>query len=182
MARGRLRARVNWWVRWGGAAVCAAILVVCVATLPWAFYVGRLKGPDGWTLAVWRGQVILLVNEFDPSRANLGPGLIPPETSPRKWTFGADRSRANRQPDGFPSPMAFRSRQTPNLFGWTYEGFFPLWPAFVVSLVCSWIAWARRGRSVILRPCASCRYDLSGLPPGSACPECGAVSGAPERA
>jgi hypothetical protein len=174
MARRRLRARVNWVARWGGDAVCAAILVVCIATLPWAFYAGRLKGPDGWTVAIWRGQVIVLVNDFDASRANLPPEALPPASAPRRWVFGAEHAREDRAKD-FPSPLGFRSRHTPNLFGWTYEGFFPLWPAFIVSLVCSWIGWSSRRGPISLRQCRACRYDLSGLPPGSACPECEAL-------
>jgi hypothetical protein len=46
----------------------------------------------------------------------------------------------------------------------------PLSIAALASLVGWWIR-PRPGRS----SCPSCNYDLSGLPPGSPCPECAAA-------
>jgi hypothetical protein len=52
----------------------------------------------------------------------------------------------------------------------------PLWTLFLVAVALMTNAWrvhvgARRDGHA----CPSCGYDLSGLPPGSACPECAAV-------
>ena len=174
MPRRRLRARVKRAIRWGGAGLCALILIIFVATLPWVFYLGRFKGLDGWTVAIWRGQVIVIVNDFDPARANLPPETLPPEMLSRRWKLRVDRSRPSSAPNDFPSPFAYRTRYMPTMFGWTFEGFVPLWPVFVVSLLCSGLTWIPRRRAP--NPRRSCKYDLSGLPPGSPCPECAALT------
>ena len=59
---------------------------------------------------------------------------------------------------------------------------FPIWFAAVISAAPSALAWrldliatrrARRGH------CPKCNYDLSGLPLGTPCPECGKAASAP---
>jgi hypothetical protein len=53
---------------------------------------------------------------------------------------------------------------------------FPLWPALVATLAVAAVAWgvAARGRCRTPSVCR-CGYDLTGLPPGSPCPECAAI-------
>jgi hypothetical protein len=59
----------------------------------------------------------------------------------------------------------------------------PLWPGLLLDvllystatyLVCFGAGFVRRYRRRARGHCPSCNYDLSGLPPGSPCPECAA--------
>ena len=56
--------------------------------------------------------------------------------------------------------------------GWTDARFVrvPLW-VFLPPLVAA--AWMTGRKRVAPVRCAACGYDLCGLPPGAACPECG---------
>lgn len=50
----------------------------------------------------------------------------------------------------------------------------PLWPAVVLSGIGAWMLRGAARRAVAAGHCGRCGYDLRGLAPGAACPECGA--------
>jgi hypothetical protein len=55
----------------------------------------------------------------------------------------------------------------------------PLWPVILMpTLVCGW-GWWRAMAARTEGHCPACNYDLSGLLPGSSCPECAAKPPAP---
>jgi hypothetical protein len=58
---------------------------------------------------------------------------------------------------------------------------FPLWPIAAGGWTLTALVWwmSRGAARVKAGACPSCRYDLSGLPPGSPCPECAAEPPAP---
>jgi hypothetical protein len=60
-------------------------------------------------------------------------------------------------------------------FGKTWFVEFPLWfpPAVAMALTLCAARSQRRGGAGHL--CPACGYDLSGLPPGSPCPECATI-------
>lgn len=66
-------------------------------------------------------------------------------------------------PPGSPFPRSFRLGV-------------PLWVPILILGPITYLKWRRylRDRSCTIRACASCRYSLEQLPPGSPCPECGA--------
>lgn len=50
----------------------------------------------------------------------------------------------------------------------------PLWHVAILLSVPAALLWARHLRSRnVTNPCPTCNYSLTGLPAGSACPECG---------
>ena len=56
------------------------------------------------------------------------------------------------------------------------EGCVPLWlPALLIAAPSAWLWWRDRQRWGLgpAGRCAACGYDLTGLPAGAACPECG---------
>jgi hypothetical protein len=56
----------------------------------------------------------------------------------------------------------------------------PLWSVAAAVSIISGAAWFGHCRRVVARcACPSCNYDLSGLPPGSPCPECATKPPAP---
>jgi hypothetical protein len=94
-------------------------------------------------------------------RFERGPGM-------HKWSWAIWPSAVSRKTN----PASGGGREC---YAWL-----PLWiPAGVVLPITllAWTSGSRRKR--LLRACPSCGYDLSGLPPGSPCPECAAK--APER-
>lgn len=180
MARRRVRARVNWGVRWGGAALGCGFL----AMIPWsAFRASALviNVPRGEIDIAARSGVAFLA--FTRARPSWFPPSLPLPAAPPPWSAAVyDSSRGDGQewrwwrwhakkwPE---SPPGFSSGG--ELAGTAVTLEFPLWCPAVLSLGASVWAYAdwrsRRGPA----KCSSCRYDLSGLPPGSACPECAAV-------
>jgi hypothetical protein len=166
MARRRLRARVNWAMRWGGAAVCAAILMIYMVSSLHAAdvqYSGKLHKIG---VQLWRGQVTLLKIDW-PSPMTGRPTL-------RLYT--STRTEMEKAGMTWPRALWFQFEHPPLAPAQTVLIAVPLWAPMLL------LAWASAGswRVVISRgpderPCASCGYDLSGLPPGSACPECAAV-------
>ncbi len=145
----RLRPRICNAVMWGGLALALFL------TGLWWYSVYRhvfYTLPNGWSAHLLHG--CCKVNYDDPSVVlwtSLG------------WMDVPDRNR---------------------LWWWfTYYSYefgkfliVPLWPLILVSSGASATAWlfdARARRRARVGQCFRCGYDLSGLAPGAACPECG---------
>lgn len=160
MPRGRLRARVNWTLRWGGLVTTAAILflyaVTCFVSPTWV-YEGRRRD-----LAVWMelGQLRMYTNRWaqdvvdEPAGSQIRAGSI----GKRDWRYSLWwGARAGTWPNPASTWASWR---------------FPLWPVLPFALAAMGLGWLRPER--FESACPSCRYDLSGLPRCSPCPECAA--------
>lgn len=101
-----------------------------------------------------RGQLVIdiLTPEPDGSRSGwANTGLhVQPATSPwPQWSFRRQK---------FPTELIIT---------------IPLWPAILVFAFTTRWSWRTIRREPTPGRCPRCRYDLSGLPPASPCPECG---------
>jgi hypothetical protein len=158
MARRRLQARVNWAVRWGGPTFLAVVLLAYLLT-PGGYFVsygssaGRL-----YQAGVHQGAVVV-----DYLSGVQGKGETGWHSESR---IGTNGWRWALWP-------ALRAGAWFNLYIWHLK--LPLWIPAATTLPFVWLCW-RRHREALKGPrrCAVCRYDLSGLPPGSPCPECAA--------
>jgi hypothetical protein len=158
MARQRLRARVNWAVRWGGMLVCVAVVAAYIAT--WNRSVSVLT----YSRTGYGGLILIRGSLAATKTGSLGRG------SP--WLFV--RSPLDARPH-------WRWVLVPDIrTGRTTTVSLPLWIIFATSLSVTIAAHARRKRFRPESECPSCHYDLSGLPPGSPCPECAATPTPPK--
>jgi hypothetical protein len=172
MARRRMQARVNRAVRWGGPAL---FLLVATAYIASSFRcVGVLLT---WHHAyidarVCRGQVRFFQRHLDPNDAWT--------QSSEPWneeTLLAAASPLGKEPySEWKYCLGFALGLQPwASHGQTREDRVPLWPALLMwpAQIVSRRWRDRSGASRVVR-CASCNYDLAGLPPGAPCPECAA--------
>jgi hypothetical protein len=165
MARRRLRARVNWAVRWGGAAILAGIALVYVVT-PFLGVDLRYDGASVKLAAtLYRGGLAFRITN---SRIPIGgTGSVKLYTFSRQMMDQVDLTWAKA--------LRFRYERPWGLPARTDELDVPLWA--LAPPVALLVAPALRAYYRSKRPptaCPSCNYDLSGLPPGSPCPECAA--------
>lgn len=146
----RLANRISKGAKWGGVAVCVAMVVVWAVSVRW-FVV--YSGPNGEYFLVARGSVA--VGRFTP---------------PLGAYVGWDRGE--NQTPGFD----WKGFSAKPANGWIE--FVPLWQPGSWALVLTMCAWyldysARRPARVGM--CRKCGYDLRGLGVGSVCPECGVL-------
>jgi hypothetical protein len=153
-------------MRWGGLGVAAAVVAVYIVTSLAVYTMNHRSDSFRYQWAVWRGQVRLIVTDW----AN---PLVP------RWTFR--RYRPDRQSGFFPPTFGWNAA-----LGWSSFSIreqrgcaVPLWPIGLASGAASAIGWWSCRRRPAAGICPSCNYDLSGLPPGSSCPECAAKLTAP---
>jgi hypothetical protein len=163
----RHRSRVNWALRWGRAAACLLAVAAYLAGMFWSLEVRHASPAHFVSVSLWRGQMRGLWGE--------GPG---PWRNPslHGWQCWAVK----------PEPMRVAFSYGP--FGWRYfrttgPGFtiynlhLPLWPVIILMAPASLVAWrAHRHRPRASCACPSCNYDLSGLAPGTPCPECASTA------
>jgi hypothetical protein len=172
MARRRLRARVNWAARWGGAAAGVAIVLVYIVTSRAALSVDYHGGCDVW-IGVCRGQVRLDFKEWTSAPARRS-------TFAERW----DAVSAHMVPvrDIDPAKIRWPIMLSPGFAGQAVAGlrafhvWVPLWiPLVLAAAMCVLGVRSRRRSRRGTSPCPSCGYDLSGLPASSPCPECAAI-------
>jgi hypothetical protein len=162
MARRRFRARVNWAVRWGGIAAVLGIAAVYAATWRRGPVATRKGTSPSAVIQVWRGQVHVVLVTAEPSRCVT---FAFPGGSPQAAWDLEIRERLESWAAA-PSPFGMRSQNLDFLPICTVrEAFVPLWPVAALVVPLSVFAWRTRP--------PVCDYDLSGLPAGSLCPECG---------
>jgi hypothetical protein len=161
MARHGPRARLNRTVRWSATILCVvAILVYTLGlfrVLAFQPGIGRLSFAE-----LDRGQVVV---RWDSVPYRLGP-----------WQLHSSPVAQVRHGPWAQSLRVGWSRTTRPNGSFTYMIFFPFWVVLACCLplaIVAWIVHAKAGRRAGACPC--CNYDLSGLPPGSPCPECAAV-------
>jgi hypothetical protein len=155
MAHRRVRAWVNWAVRWGGIAVVAVVVCVYLLSSRRWYQHGRYTPTAQVLLVLDRGQLRVQVVRLH------GPALFfvgPPGLTGRVRTTWREALRWDYHAWGNPSA-------TTRILD------LPLWPAAAFSAALSGLAWMRYCRRTP-GVCRRCHYDLSGLPPGSPCPEC----------
>jgi hypothetical protein len=176
MARARLQAQASRAVRWGGIPLALLIVAayVCSWTTEHRLYFGRGTGrvPAIVDAVLWRGRLALRwYNQETAVTSVSGLVTITSSFDPHPPTY----TRFSRHPGymrimGYEFCLADARR--------VIDFRLPLWPVGALGLTLSTIAWIRfRRRNSEPGACSSCNYDLSGLPPGSPCPECAAVPG-----
>ncbi len=143
------RGRVRRVAKWAGLVVCLLLAAAWCMSLRLTFgYGGVLSGTH--TCQVVSGGLLLC--RWDP----------PMEAS--RWEFEAHGSPKVQWWPGWESFSLGRAAVS-----WFM---LPLWMPFaLVGIPTAWLWWRDWGRA---RPGhCSCGYDLAGLAPGAACPECG---------
>jgi hypothetical protein len=161
MARRRLRARVNGVLRWGGACVVAlTVATYCLGpnfNPSFHWHVGAAMAQGHYSRGIVFANVACswtfrkLPNDFH---------LLHWSTAEPRWYWSMFNAQAQTMSAGSQLTLTF-----------------PLWCAGLLAAAASasafWSGRRRRGAGGS-QPCSSCNYDLSGLPPGSPCPECAA--------
>jgi hypothetical protein len=149
----KLRRRTPTVLKWTGASLCALNFTTWVAS-GWR----TLMVAERWTgynfLVIANGGTLQVCRFGSPLSPSTRSRAVRPRSETPLWTwwdFGI-----NAIPSG------------PN----SWELYAPLWVPFLLVGIPSVMLW----RSDHVRPlgaCRTCGYDLSGLTPGGACPECG---------
>jgi hypothetical protein len=157
MPRRRFRARVNWAIRWGGPLLCAAVAAIYCVTANRALCLWRQTPYRKLGLDLWRGQVRLWHSR------DTGPAWD-------AWYGWSCRLLSRPGQDwslDWGSSLSFRASSRIAHIIWI-----PLYAPVPPVLIVSALAWRRHQSARRPHVCPSCHYDLSGLPPGSPCPEC----------
>jgi hypothetical protein len=157
MARRRLRARVNWALRWAGLTLCLLMLTAWIVSSFRRIAIEYECLPErDATLQVNMGQLGLSAR-WGPSSHQSAPvaRLVVDEVDESLWTSLL---------------WKFRTENLGRGERWLYWRF-PLWPLLIIVATVASVALIRY-RAIRPGLCPSCNYDLCGLPPGSPCPEC----------
>jgi hypothetical protein len=147
--------RIRKTVKWGGAVVCVAMVIVWIGSAWWWV---TWWNKSGTILSIVGGRVEASEIKYsNPGVQN--PGLHV-QRIPRIffWWFQWKDSSAE------------------------WVALLPIWPLILLLAAMSVAAWhldrlARRRARV--GHCPTCNYDRLGLPGASPCPECGAVAAVP---
>lgn len=148
------RGRVRRVAKWTGLAAC--VLIAAAWGLSLKYWVGRTSVVPGkgvrW-IVLTKG-VVALVWDGDP-------GQFGDPTGGTDWSWL----------DAGPHPPVRWSPGT-SFDGVVTSSWMPLWmPLVCMTIPTAWLWY--RDRRVKPGRCANCGYDLAGLTPGAACPECG---------
>jgi hypothetical protein len=183
----RLRARVNWAARWGGLACCALIALAFATSCIWAFGLYRVRtggAIDQVALSLFRGRLSVtrhVVPASPPRHPKSVAAVVGGRTvyysSRAQWIFIHKPTDSQSPPWRTAATWDFRSGPLPLAPGATQFALsIPAWAPFLVMAVSTALGWKRRPTRRGAAPiCSRCRYDLSGLPSGSPCPECAAA-------
>ncbi len=149
--------RICKTVKWGGAAASLLLLALWIGSGWWCI---KWWTPSSGTWNLEAGRIVIRNIDWN-SQTPKSPGLqlfhVPFELD---WSMQYD-------PTAWGSPLTT-----------------PIWPFAGISLLVTAFAWrldslARRRAANNL--CSTCRYDRTGLPPHSLCPECGTAPPAPSH-
>jgi hypothetical protein len=169
MAPRRLRARVNWALRWGGLAGALGVTALVVLSLVRGVAAYNIGDRTQHWIRLWRGNAEIKVYDWrGPSPLDFSDlryprrqvaWLVPPVQWPSTWLY------EHKQRGLYAHSTMYR---------------FPLWPFAASAWTLTGLAWwmAINSARATQFACPSCHYDLSGLPPGSPCPECATATGA----
>jgi hypothetical protein len=144
----------------GATCAAVALVVLCIGSAWWSV---SWTSETGYGIGVWAGRLGLTRHPADSvlfpgaGWSVYGPGFenAPNNEVPFAWWF--------------------------HWWGTSREGAFhlPLWlpaSAAVISAAACWRSRLRAHARTGQRSCAECGYCLNGVPPASACPECGVIS------
>jgi hypothetical protein len=154
-------------MRWGGLVICLLIVATYIVSSYRRIAIVYESLPERYvTFQVNMGQLGFL--------ARWGPqwGRSPVGPSVRPEIHDVDGTLLTSLLWRFTTMNLGRGQQW---ISWH----FPLWPIFIITATVAGVATIRRRRTVRFGRCPSCNYDLSGLPPGSPCPECAAAAPSP---
>jgi hypothetical protein len=166
---------MNSPMRWGGASIVVASVLLTVIT---AAHAPRLSynGPSRYyELSIWNGAIGTAVwvkgpTSWTPPHAQGWRLAYENRGRNREWTWGF---RAKAQTMRPPTPLVIYSLSV------------PLWSTLALGAAMGLYGWRRR--HLTTHDQCPCGYDLAGLTPGSPCPECAAIhsrachAGVPER-
>ncbi len=142
------RGRVRRVTKWAGLVVCVLIAAAWCVSIRWGLgYQG--VAPSEYVWRVTDGGLVLSYWELRPGS--------------NQWQFAVNHPQSKWRPE-------WESFSSAAGHCWWFQ--LPLWmPLSLVALPTGWLLWRDWRRP---RPghCA-CGYDLAGLAPGAACPECG---------
>ncbi len=135
--------------KWAGLVVCLPLAAAwCVSIGSLLRHEGVLSSEYSWHVTA--GALVLIHSD--------------PPLSPSLWDFQA----VDPQVQWWPPWRGYPYLPSAPSGGWFV---LPLWWPFVlVDVPTAWLWWQDRRRPGY---CPACGYDLAGLAPGAACPECG---------
>lgn len=154
--------RIRKTIKWGGAGAAVLFLGAWIASiwlcLVWIFWAPLIPGK---VHIVIRDGIVFLIHTTRPD--DLRPDSLEPGL--RVWKGDPE----------MPFNWGF------DYYASTYEQIvvIPLWCPAMISLAVFAFVWrldGRGARRIRRGHCPTCNYNLSGLPPGAPCPECGAHS------
>ena len=110
--------------------------------------------------------------------ANVGAGVATVAWEPAKsvqTTISSGGADEGLHADPYPSvaPMYWLARPYFHHAGEQGDVVLPMWCLWLAVAAPTAYLWCRDRRRFAPGLCQRCGYDLSGLPPGGACPECG---------
>src|SRR5579862_6423400 len=150
LGRGRLRSTLKW----SGASVCLLIAATWLASRWYELGVVVNTGSSGYGCAVMAGELALITTDA-------------PDRGLRPWhpRFTLTRTDLNAW------MWWFHWNRWTNFIN-VSQCFIPLWTVLLPFAGTSLWVVVRSHRATV-GVCPHCRYNLSGLPPNSPCPECG---------
>jgi hypothetical protein len=152
---------VNWAVRWGGLAACGAVLAAYALSATRLWILGYGTSETLVRLHLWRGRLDLQIWDGATGHPLTGFRL---EAVPLSETmYSGWRQALGWLWDSYTVPPTGIRR---------VELGVPLWSVALLTAPVCVTAWRRQPKR---GGCPACNYDLSGLPPGSPCPECAAA-------
>jgi hypothetical protein len=165
MPQRRFPLRMNRLQRWAGLATCIAVLFV---------YLGTCRGHIGFERYTRTGSESLLLSEGCLVFERFGK---PSRAEP--WTFEHGRHQWLQTWRYALLPAIIHDPPNTAVRGRRLILRLPVWLLLPLAAPITILAHRRRRRRGTLNACPSCDYNLSGLPPHSACPECASARHAP---
>jgi hypothetical protein len=159
---------VNWAARWGGGAALLCIGALFILSWGNGWLVWYRRGHSWSRVTIWRGQVGVFFYD-DPNAS------FPKHVAYDRLSQSELLNHGWRR---FPCGFSWEFNSKPGL-GWALYATASLWPIGLAAGTAAVLGVVGRTAHMSHPTCPSCSYDLSGLPPGSPCPECAAVPAPP---
>jgi hypothetical protein len=154
-----------------GVGICLLVVAAYAASAARLYRLSYTRGPTERGIELVRGQFSI----FWQGTVPLGPAASAKRGPVPGWKYESAALADNRWVEALGWGMPAYG------FGKNYFRAVraPLWGAALLGAGLAAFGWSGVWPRSKAKGCPSCNYDLSGLPPGSPCPECAAVPAPP---